>query len=375
MNKKIEIQSVKLEVPRVFTLSGATSEFCKGYCLTSAQSVEIELTVTKGKDRTVTAQYLNKKENKSFSINKIKFKNNDGWLSYIKGVYQVMLSFHDKVGECDFIIESKTINLDLSSSRLAIITGSVFALNKLFNLKLDNKEMTRLVFLASSAFGQEACPLREIVTLLYARENNILKFDSNSASVKYIPLGPEAFDNYDFLLINPGVTPSSIIQNELLTKKAELKNSFEEFENLVSKDIKLRDCPIFDLKHRIIKMEEVAIRDCIFGLLDSKLSYQAAQELRKKDYLAFAKTLNKLYHSSKEDLGFFSTEIEWLVHHIKEIEGVHGSSIAISSTNAFVFIIAEKNTKDEVNKKLEQYQQLFGNIARMRYLEPRAALF
>lgn len=365
---------IKVEVPSVYTLTGNGSEFCKGYCLTCAFSTEIILTIEKGKDKTVNVKYPQRKEKKSFKLSKLKYKNSDAWLNYVKAVYKVLLNQSDKIEECNITIETEKENYDLNHSRLYIITGTIFALNKFFDLKLEKKEMIRLSYLASGVFDEDAAPLHDISTLFYAKKDHITKFDLDNGTIKYLAFSGESMSNYNFLLIDPCVTPKSIMVNEIKSKRYELKQAFNEFEAILPKDIKLRECPILDLKSRSIKMNEVATRDCIFALLDSKLTFRAASEIRKDDVKALAKTLSKIYVSMKDDLGFFSTEIDWIIHHGKQIEGVLGATIAINAYETHVLMITEKNIDDELLEKLDLYSQLFGYKPTVSYLAPRDAM-
>ena len=86
-NKVINEVAVTAIVPGVTTLFGEFSYYCQGNVICCANDRELRVTVAPSPDAQVHVHNCLTNDHKRFSPSSLKFRKEDKWANYIKGIY------------------------------------------------------------------------------------------------------------------------------------------------------------------------------------------------------------------------------------------------------------------------------------------------
>ena len=88
------------------------------------------------------------------------------------------------------------------SSSAAVECAVIFALNELFELKIDKLEMVKLAQKAEHEFAGVLCGIMDMFASMYGKPESAIKLDCRSLEYEYVPL---KLPGHKLLLFNTNV--------------------------------------------------------------------------------------------------------------------------------------------------------------------------
>ena len=351
---------VAVQVPGVMTLMGAFSDFCKGYCITGGSTRSLRLAISKRNDNIVKLFDATRCDRKHFIIqNTLKYKKEDRWANYIKGVfYELGLEGYKFTDGLNITIKGGLLyceDLTISSSLTIAI---LLALNSLYDLKIERQELCRIAYQSISRFCKLNCRYRDLVTLLFCEENKVLFFDLQSTSFEKIDYPFIKGNNGVYGLILDPLVPHQYLRQEIEEKRELAHQCLEKLE--VAIPCKIRDFSIMELRSRVVdSLTEHERRTCEYVITETHSAARGHDALVKGDHLNFAKHLRDIYIGMRDVFEITCLEVDWLIKRAHRTEGVYGASLISNGFTGSIFLVLDEKGEANLQEHLVEYKKIF----------------
>lgn len=362
------------EVPGVCTLMGAFSDFCKGFCITGTGALGLRIALSRNDDSSLVHLFdATRKDRKQFSVNNLKYRKEDKWANYIKGVFSVLVSegFSLPAG-LDITLKGALLYCDSLTVSVSITVGLMLALTRYLSLDLDNSAIIRLSYIACTRFSNVKVRLRDIITLMNAEAGKVLFFDLQSMdyeSVDY-PFSNAAENGAYGMILDPQVPPQ-ILREELEEKREEAHDCCEKLEALLPAEYRIRSYPVSELKSHMIKeLSEHERRTCEYVISESLYTQKGLAALKDGDAATFARCLRDIYISMRDVFEITCPEVDWLIKRASETEGIYGASLVSNGATGSLYMILEQSGENSYKKHMEDYHRIFDFLPQTRIYYP-----
>ncbi|MDD4450679.1 MAG: galactokinase, partial [Sphaerochaeta sp.] len=283
-----ETPLVIAQVPGTCTLLGSYADACKGWSLVGTDASTLFVAVSLRDDQLVRLTNATLNDRKRFSLGNIKYRKEDRWGNYLKGVIAVLANEGVSFTGLNITVEGNLLYSDNQMVSTACSLGTVIALDALLGLALSMTSMIRVAYQASTTFNNESCRVSDLLTMLNGKPSRILFFDLQHVTYKEISFPfTEENDEYVAIVVDSKISPNAM-REEINSKKRAIERAFGKLKELKSGGF-LRDFPESELSARIVPLDEEARHICEYVLMESHLANDAASLLASKDASLYGK--------------------------------------------------------------------------------------
>ncbi len=357
---------LSVKVPGVTRFLGLFAEYSMGCSLCAADSRNLYLCVSRRKDSQMMVYNSLVNDRKHFSLNTLKFRKEDRWANYIKGVLSELITEGYDFSGMNWTLGGDVLNGDSQIISCAVIVATCLVMESVLGVKLEEHVLRRMIIKACMTFSGEIFNTSILVTMLNASKGRFVYYDNYKDSLELVenPFTPES--GYVLLDVNSGL-PAAVISDEINRKN-------EEIKNLVSY---LRTRPgIFpfsnisenSLRDRISDLHEEEKRICLYLYEEYKASQTASFSCTM-----MAKAMAKTEKSLRNKLELSFPELVWLIKRFSEDSACSGVTIALNGGNGHVVAAMKRDAVDSFMAKLEEYEHIFGFKVRAEEFMPCTA--
>lgn len=348
---------VKVRVPGVTGLFGSYADFCKGYSLCYANDLYVDVCVSTRTDALVKMSNEGSGDHKKFVLSALKFRKEDRWGNYPKGLLYGLTSGGYEVGGLNISFTGPLLCADTQNVACAMCIGVSLALNELYHFNLERSQILRYSYLACSNFCQEHCKYMILVTMLDAKENQMMFFDNQEGNFSFIPMQALPGD-LKIMVVESGI-PQLMMREEKRHKLSIMKTSIERLKQDFHGAV-LRDLTDSNLNEMIVRLDETQKQACSFLLEESRLARDASKDLTNGNFYSLGKNLNKLHASLRDKMDLTCPEIDWIVKRATEIQGCYGASMVYTGISGSIFVLGTQSSLEIFEEKLLDYDHIFG---------------
>ena len=350
-----ESPAAVVSAPGVITLMGEFSDLCDGYAISGSLSQTVEVAVSKRSDNSLRFYSADLDERKRTTIPNLKYRREDRWANYIKGVlYELFRRNYPFKGLNITVKGSIPQKVGLKSST-ALCTASALAVKELHEFEIDDTQLIQSIYFAETSFMQMKSRLVDIMTMLYSRPDQLLLFDLHTLEHSYIPF---IFSDAVMLVTESDIPPFPI-RDELLYREEACQAGFGEVREKIPGGI-LREITSSDIKGVAEHLPEEQKKFCLFVLLESKITREAAHALENKDSFAYGKLMNRLQTGLRDLFEVSCPEVDWLTKRAIETHGCYGSKMIGPGFGGCTISLMKESAVPEYTAKLEEYEHIFG---------------
>ena len=242
-------------------------------------------------------------------------------------------------------------------STSAFNTAFLNALNILFKLNIDEKEIIDLIFRTEQNFIGKIANKALITASLKNRKDKLINYDFRAEKIDEFNFDGESFD---LIICDTG------IDNQ---KNVLCKERIEECEvgvkglRLYIWGIKnLRDVNLDFLQKHIHMLPKRIYSRCHYNVSEKIRVENALQYLSNNDFKNFASLLFESHSGLSKDYEISSEELDFIVVEAKNIEGFVGCKLISCSPKLLsVAIVEKKNKEKSVLKLKELYKQKYNS--------------
>ncbi len=343
--------------PGRINLIGEHTDYNMGFVLPAAIDKAIYLAISPRKDLQCKIFAYDLNDYFECSLEKIS-KSEKHWQNYLLGVVDQIRKAGYKYSGFNCVFGGDIpIGAGLSSSA-ALEAGLAFALNKIFDLGIDNLSLVKMSQKAENEFVGVNCGIMDQHINIFGKEGKVLRLDCRNLEYEYFPFD---FENISIVLFDTNIS-HSLASSEYNTRREEcntgvqiIKNDFPFVESLrdVSQDI---------LSGYKSKMSPTIFKRCKYVIEENIRVLRACEALNKKDLRVFGELINESHEGLSNEYEVSCTELDFLAEVSKYNSKVYGSRMMGGGFGGCTINLIETKAVEKVSEEVQkQYKKKFGN--------------
>lgn len=341
--------------PGVVNIVGAHTESHEGFVLAMAIDRHMHVAVSAREDTVLHFYAADYDERRKTTISNLKFRREDRWANYPKGIVSALLSMGARIRGLSVSVAGDipaSVGLGASS---AISIATAVAIRAALDLPLKDNQLIECVRRAESNFVGVERGIANYLAAWYSRCDTATLIDARTLSLTHIPLD---LGSAQFAITNAKI-PSMCSKRDYRDRAEDVRVSLEVLKRRRF-GVAIRDFTIQDLNEALPYVSETARRRCLHVLRENESVHQACDALRSRDPAALGKTMIRSHESLRDLYEVSCPEIDWLVKRSAEIDGVYGARLVGSGSCGAVLTLLDETAHDRYSKRLEDYERIFG---------------
>lgn len=246
------------------------------------------------------------------------------------------------------------------SSSAALEGGLAFALNDIFSLGYNPKQLALLCQRAEHGFPQVNCGIMDQFANMLGKENSVILLDCKDHVHSYLPLNP---GDYRIVLINTKVH-HALAASAYNTRRTECETGLKIIrENTPFKSF--RDVHNSKLLQKLEdKMGKYVWKRCTYVVDEIQRTLLAAKFLKKGKLKDFGTLMFKSHEGLSELFKVSCAELDFLVKVAEGYPGVIGARMMGGGFGGCTINIVHKDNKEAfVATSLDKYKKEFQSVA------------
>jgi galactokinase len=342
------------QAPGRVNLIGEHTDYNEGFVLPMAIDYFVQVAVSRRKDQHLRFHSVDFKDRKRTSLSNLRFKKEDRWANYLKGVISVLQGRGYISGGLSFSVSGNIpVGVGLSSSA-ALEVATAYAVQKLLEIEISGPELARIAQQAENSFVGVQCGIMDQFVSRMAQAGSAMFIDTRSMEYRHIPL---SLGGVKILITNSSV-PRSLADSEYNQRRMEC----EKCVNLLSArkpGRSLRDYTPEDLRDSLGLIPETTRKRCLHVVEENERVRDAEASLRRRDIVSFGKLMNRSHESLRDQYEVSCPELDWLVKRAWETEGVYGSRMTGAGFGGCTVTLIEEKAIPKYEERLEAYERIF----------------
>jgi galactokinase len=354
--------------PGVLNLMGEHTDFAGGHVLQAALNRSVEVAVSRRKDNSLRFYAADVHERKRTTVANLKYKREDRWANYPKGVlFELLQLGYEFRGLNISFGGSVPQGIGLGSSA-AVGLATAMAMRELFQYAIDDIKLVQVVYLSESAFIGLPEQITDQFVSCFASRNSAVFLDLHSLKYSHLPL---EIGKARFVVTNSNVN-QNYAKEEIEDRYNQCLEGIEKLQGLHS-GRSILDFTEQELKEGVGVLSEAERRLCLHVAGENRRNVDSRAELLNKDLAGYGKMMNRSQESLRDNFEVSCPEIDWLVKRAGELEGCYGSRLVGPGFGGCTVSLIEEDVIDEYRQRLEEYERIFGFHPDIFLCEPSGA--
>lgn len=361
-----EEPEVITDAPGVANLMGEHTDFHDGYVLQTGLHLTTEVAISKRSDSSLRFYSVDLNERKRTTISNLKYKREDRWANYVKGVlFEILQLGYSFKGMNISIMSNIPRDVGLGASA-ALEIATALAVRTLFSLNIQDIQLVQLAYLSETAFMGGNEKITDQLCTYFFRENCALFLDLRSLDFHHISIN---FKEMYLLLTEAGVKQSGV-REEIEERYAICTNSIGLLRDRNNQK-SLRDLSTQDIRLGMGLLPESSRRLCVHVVQENERVLEAKELLQKGDGPAFGKLMYRSHESLRDNFEVSCPEVDWLVKRAVEVDGCYGSRLLGPGFGGCTLTLCERNALSAYESRLDEYEHIFGFHPVYHIVHPR----
>ena len=360
---------ISVHVCGVTTLLGEFAYHCQGKVLCCSNNQELLVKIYDSPDNQVHVFNSYTGDKKKFSLTSLKYRKEDKWANYVKGILQQIAELGVLVKPFSIVFEGSILKNDGATLASAVSVGVCLALKALLNFNASERELALLCYKNCTGYCGELTKFSTVITMLAAQKDKYIIFDMDTLSYVVVD-DPFDDERCSIVMIDCRIPPSAM-REEIVHRHVQIHSAFERLK--ASYQHSMKEFPINELMDRTIPLDEESRRIC-FAVFEDRIATATMQRLfASHDFVQIGKSFTKVGKLLRDELEISCPEIDWLIKRALEVPGCYGATIAFNGDNTYVAMVAEPYAQKLYESRIEEYERIFGFKAKTRMFHPCGA--
>jgi galactokinase len=341
--------------PGRVNLIGEHTDYNMGYVLPAAIDKSIYFAITPRRDRQCNVVALDMKEEHEFLIDDLQVTKK-GWPNYLMGVVDQLIQARYVIKGFNCVFGGDIpIGAGMSSSA-AIEAGLAFALNYIFELRMDALALVKFAQKAENEFVGVQCGIMDQYINIFGEKDKVLRIDCRSLEYKYYPF---AYPSISIVLFDTRVS-HSLASSEYNRRREECREGVALIKKYYPEVNSLRDVSLEMLQKSKQMMDPTIYRRCKYVVEENDRVLDACRELEKGDLKAFGSYMIKTHAGLSQDYEVSCRELDYLVESVKDNPHVYGSRMMGGGFGGCTINLIETNHIEQTSTTvIEKYKHQF----------------
>jgi len=342
------------QAPGRVNLIGEHTDYNEGFVLPMAIDYYVRVALSRRKDQHLRFFSSDLQDRKRTSLSNLRFKKEDRWANYPKGIISVLLNRGYDIGGLSFTVMGNVpIGVGLSSSA-ALEVATAYAVQKLLGIEISGPELARLAQEAENSFVGVQCGIMDQFVSRMAQAGSAMFIDTRNMEYRHIPINLLTVK----ILITNSSVPRSLVDSEYNQRRAECEKCVSLLSARKS-GRSLRDYSAADLRDSMGLIPETTRKRCLHVVEENERVREAEGALKKNDIISFGKLMNRSHESLRDQYEVSCPELDWLVKRAWETEGVYGSRMTGAGFGGCTVTLIEEEAIPKYEARLEAYEKIF----------------
>lgn len=244
------------------------------------------------------------------------------WARYIFGVCRELIKRGGKVEGFDTVFSGDVpLGAGLSSSA-ALESTYAYALNELYNLGFDKKELVLVGQKTEHNYCGVNCGIMDQFASLFGKEGHLIRLDCSTMEYEYVPFNPEG---YKVVLID-SVTKHELVDSPYNKRRQSCENAAAAIAKNHPQVKLLGDATLEMLAEVKDVISEEDFKRATYAIEENARLVDTCEALKKGDYATVGKNIFATHHGMSKLYEVSTVELDYLNDIAKEC-GVTGSRI------------------------------------------------
>lgn len=341
--------TVIVRSPGRINIIGEHTDYNEGFVLPAAIDKAVYIAVGKRDDDTIQLHAMDFNESFNCRLNEIKPQPNH-WSNYLLGVvYQLKQHGYSITGFNAVITADLPIGAGISSSA-AVECAAIFALNELFELKIDKMQMVKMAQKAEHTFAGVLCGIMDQFASMMGKEHHCIKLDCRSLAYEYVPL---ELNDYTIVLLNTNVK-HSLASSAYNTRRNECAAGVQMIQQHYPNVNSLRDVTEQMLNEHVLPFEPLIDQRCRFVVQEIERLQQACAALQKGDLKTLGQKMFATHDGLSKAYEVSCRELDYLVNAVRDNKAVLGARMMGGGFGGCTINLIHKDALKTVTTQLQQ---------------------
>ena len=348
-------QPLLIRSPGRVNLIGEHTDYNHGYVLPAAIDKAIYFAITPRDDQQFRVHALDLQDEHHFSLDALQFSQK-GWPNYLMGVIGQFVKARHDIGGFNCVFGGDIpIGAGLSSSA-AIEAGLAYALNYLFDLRIDNLELVKLAQRSENEFVGVRCGIMDQFINIFGERDKVLRIDCRSLESRSYPFD---FPNISIVLFDTGVS-HSLASTEYNRRREECAEGVLVVKHRFPHVTHLRDVSSAMIHELNREIKPEIFRRCRYVIEENERVLRAATALEQSDLSTFGSLMNSSHDGLRNDYEVSCAELDYLVDAVKGSPQVYGARMMGAGFGGCTINLIETKEIGRISAEVaEKYRRRF----------------
>lgn len=346
------------KAPGRVNLIGEHTDYNNGFVLPGSIGKYITVEIKPNNLEKSRVVSLNYNEEFSFKPGEIS-KNFPHWAKYIAGVAVELIKDGYSVKPFDAIFSGDIpLGAGLSSSA-ALESAFAFALNHIYDFKIDRRNLALIGQRAENNHAGVQCGIMDQFASLLGEEKTLLKLDCRSLEFEKIPFHPAN----TVIVLADTMVKHSLASSEYNVRRQQCNAGVEAIKGKHSGVNSLRDANIDMLLEIEPTINDKVFDRCKFVIEEIERLNLACDALKVDDYKTFGEKMYETHLGLSELYEVSCPELDLLANTAIDINGVHGSRMMGGGFGGCTINLVEKaNVQLFIKNVGARFNHKFGHL-------------
>ncbi len=338
------IEPLIVRAPGRVNIIGEHTDYNNGFVLPAAIDKATYLAISLRDDQEIhlIAQDLNEKF--SINMNDLTPLGGISWPNYLLGVVAQFKKKGIALRGFNAVLTGDVpIGAGLSSSA-SVECATAFALNELFQSKLDRIEMVKMAQLAEHEYAGVMCGIMDQFASMMGKKDHVIKLDCQTLAYSYVPF---KLDEFKILLLNTNVK-HSLASSEYNTRRSECQQAVAWISEHEPQVQSLRDVSETMLDKYVLPKDRVIDNRGRFIVQEISRLLKGCEDLAAGDLHALGKKMFATHDGLSAMYGVSCKEQDFLVDRVRNKKEVIGARMMGGGFGGCTINLVEKDAIDEL---------------------------
>jgi galactokinase len=341
--------------PGRVNLIGEHTDYNEGYVFPMAIDFSIRVALSRRSDGQLHFFSVDYKDRKRAALPVLKFRKEDRWANYPKGIINELVERGHELGGMDLTIHGDVPQGAGLSSSAALEVATALAVQTAFGIEMGREELARLAQHAENEFVGVKCGIMDQFISRMAKEGHAMLLDARWLTYHFVPL---TLKTARFIITNSRV-PHGLVDSEYNRRREECRRCVDLLSPR-KPGTALRDYTPDDLRDSMGEIPEATRKRCLHVVEENQRVLEAEEALRHHDLAAFGKLMNRSHESLRDLYEVSCPELDWLVKRAQETEGVYGSRLTGAGFGGCTVTLIEEEAIPRYREHITAYERIFG---------------
>lgn len=360
-----EEPEVVAEAPGIVNLLGEHTDFHEGYVLQVGLDLRVQLAISRRKDTSLRFHSAELGERKRTTIANLKYKREDRWANYLKGVLYELLQVGSEFKGMNITSLGKIPQGIGLGSSAALGVAAALAARRVYNFDLEDIQLVQAAYLSETAFMGKREKITDQLSSFFVSPGHAIFIDLRSLEYTRLPV---QLGDLRLILTDSGVKPQGV-EEEVEERYEKCNECADQLRDQLNQKT-LRDYTEQDLKMSMGVLSESARRLCSHVVKENARVLEGRNLMKRKDWLGFGKLLGRSHESLRDNFEVSCPEIDWLVKRSSELNGCYGAKLIGPGFGGCTIGLFAPDSLEEYRKRLDEYEHIFGFHPTLHDIKP-----